>query len=377
MRTLFGWKRNKRKRRYPAGRRVRSSGRTRLPQQRSWSLFDWLGGFGADDIVVDMGTANTVMYVRGRGVVVREPSVLAVDRYSREVLAVGKEAAQLTGRTPAGMELVWPVTAGSVTDYEAAVHLLRALIEKQLSGMWARPRVIVTLGTGLNSVERRALLETAAQLGARKIVGMEGPLAAAYGADLEKADPAGLLIADIGAGTTDLAIVNAKGIVRAQMRRAGSLAWDRALRGMLRNDFQIEVGSVTAEQMKVRFANLSDELPGEYSVTGKAVETGLPLTVEVPAAAVREVFLPFAENLAADIEGMLSSSTPELADWIRGHGVMLVGGGALLRGLDVFLTQRLGLPVYLAEDPFYAVAIGAGKALDEMDMLRDMLGEQR
>lgn len=378
MRTLFGWKRKHKKQPYSAAKRVRSSGRTRFSQgSRYGSLLDRLGAVGAEDIVVDMGTANTVIYIRGRGVAVREPSVLAVDHYSGEVVAVGREAAMMTGRTPAGLKLIWPITEGAVTDYEAAGHLLRALIEKQLPGMWARPRVIVTVGTGHHKVERRAALETAAQVGARKVVQMESPLAAAYGADLEKAATAGLLLVDIGAGTTDMAILNAKGIIRSQMRREGGLAWDRLLKRMMVETYGVEVGAVSIEQLKHRFADMREQAQGEYELIGRGTDNGLPKRVLVTAAVVRGALFPWLERLASDVETMLSQAMPELAEFIRAHGVMLVGGGALLRGLDVYLTRRLGLPVYVAEDPFYAVALGAGKALDEMDLLRDSLGGQR
>ncbi len=379
MRILFERKHNKRNLTYSAGKRVRSSGRTRLPQERlrTRSLFDWLGAFGADDIAVDLGTANTVLYIRGRGIAVREPSVLAIDKHTREVLAVGSAAALMTGRTPDGIELVWPITNGAVTDYEGAAHLVQALIDEQIKGMRARPRVIVTTGTGLNSVERRAALETAAQMGARKVVGMEGPLAAAYAADLEKARTAGLLVIDIGAGTTDMAILNAHGIVRAVMHRSGSMAWDRAIIRKLAQVHGVRIGPITAEMLKHRLADMSEDAEGGYECTGKSDVTGLPETFMADVQDLRAALRPYADLIAATAEEMLSRTMPELAEWIRTNGIMLTGGGALLRGLDRYLTSRLGTPVYVAENPFYSVVIGAGKALSEMDLLRDSLGEQR
>lgn len=378
MRILFDWRKRNRKSKSARRRRVRSLERTRFAQRRkirSASVWDWLSGFGAQDIAVDLGTANTVVYIRGEGIVLREPTVLAVDRISREVRAVGSAAAAMAGRVPEGLELVYPVNGGAVTDYEAASHLVNLLVAKKTTGSWSRPRIIVTTGTGLNPVENRAALETAVQLGARKTVRLEGPLAAAYGADLEKAEIAGLLVVDIGAGKTDLAILNENGIVHATMRRLGGRDWDSAIRKVVAKEHGLVIGPLTAEELKVRLGNLGASAMEPWEVGGRSLENGLPARDAIPAETVRQAILPFIEQLADDIANLLAAARPELSEWVYRHGILVVGGCAMLRGLGAYLTNRLGIPVYVGDDPLYAVAMGAGKALAEMDLFRDSLGD--
>lgn len=357
---------------------VRSKSARRTPpatrQRRSHSLLDWLAGVGATDIAVDLGSANTVVYVRGEGVVVREPSVLAVDRETREVVAIGAKAAALSGRVPQELVLVRPVERGVVTDFSAAAHLVHELVGRQVSGLWKRPRLVMTLAGRQSDVAAAALLGTAAALGARKAVRMPGTLAAAYGADLDKAKTAGLLVADLGAGKTDLAVVDANGLVDTEVLPLGSMDLDRAIAKIVLQETGLLLGPLTCERLKQRFCDLDEKATATSLCAGKDSQTGLPRQTEITASMLRPALVPYAHQIAQALHEVLHQTRPELSQWISLHGIMIVGGGALLRGLDRYLTQFLGVPVYLGEDPLYAVAIGAGKALLEMPLLRDSLG---
>jgi len=349
--------------------------RTRRRARRTGpSLFERLNAVAVTDVAVDLGSANTVVYIRGRGVVVREPSVLLVDDASREIIAVGQAAAALEGAVPEGMRLIYPIRHGAVTDFEAAVDLLSRLVDPYLTGWRSRPRMIAAVGTGLTAVERRAVLETAAQVGTRKTVGMEAPLAAAYGSDLEQASTPGLLVADIGAGTTDMALVNARGIVHAAWRRAGTGEWNRLVARAVRRECGVRIGPRTAERLTCRVADLREGAPHSLECAGTSVETGLPVAVTVTAQQLQPVLCEAVAPIIADAEALLLRCTPELSQWVRLNGMLLVGGGARLQGLAPYLTHQLGMPVYVAEDPLFTVVLGAGKALLQMDRLRDSLG---
>ena len=322
---------------------VRSKSARRTPpatrQHRSHSLLDWLAGVGATDIAVDLGSANTVVYVRGEGVVVREPSVLAVDRETREVVALGAKAAALAGRVPQELALVRPVERGVITDFSAAAHLVRELVGRQVSGLWKRPRLVMTMA------------------------GRQSDVAAAA-----------LLVADLGAGKTDLAVVDANGLVDTEVLPLGSMDIDRAIAKIVLQETGLLLGPLTCERLKQRFCDVDENAMATSLCAGKDSQTGLPRQTEITAAMLRPALIPYAHQIAQALHEVLHQTRPELSQWISSHGIMLVGGGALLRGLDRYLTQFLGVPVYLGEDPLYAVAIGAGKALWEMPLLRDSLG---
>lgn len=354
-----------------SGARKTSRRRYSVPRP---SLLERLNAIGMTDVAVDLGSANTVVYIRGRGVVVREPSVLLVDDTSREILAVGQAAAALAGAVPDGMRLIYPVTHGEVTDFEAAVELLSRLVDPQLTGWRSRPRMIATVGTGLTEVERRAVLETAAQVGTRKTVGMETPLAAAYGSDLEQTSTPGLLVADIGAGTTDMALVNDRGIAHSVWRPEGTSDWNRLITRTVRRECGIRIGPRTAEMLTCRLANLDENSTAQTECAGTSVETGLPAAATVTAAMLRPVLCEAVAPIVEAAESLLVRCTPDLSQWVRMHGMLLVGGGAQLQGLAPYLTRQLGMPVYVAEDPLFTVALGAGKALMQMERLRDSLG---
>ncbi len=342
-----------------------------LPQR---SVFERLNAFGMTDAAVDLGSANTVVYIRGRGVVVREPSVLLVDDVSREVIAVGQAAAALEGAVPEGMHLLYPIRHGAVTDFEAATELLSRLVDPYLSGWRSRPRMLAVVGTGLTSVERRAVLETAAQVGTRKVVGIESPLAAAYGSDLEQATTPGLMVADIGADTTDLALVNAHGITHARWRCTGAAHWHHAVQRTVWRECGVRIGPRTAEQLTCQVGDLREGSTQQMECAGMSVQTGLPATVTVTADMLRPILRAAVASLVADAESLLVQCTPELSQWVRMHGMLLVGGGARLQGIAPYLTGQLGMPVYQAEDPLFTVVLGAGKSLTQMDYFRDSLG---
>lgn len=372
MRILNGWKRRARGLGLLRGRsKPAPAGRL----QRERTVFERLSGFGAADMAVDLGSANTVVYLRGEGIVIQEPSVLAVDALTREVLSVGSAAAAMTGREPAGVELVYPVVRGAVTDLEAAAHLVQTLVGKGPGSIWTGPRVVVTTATDLSPVEIRAVLNCMGELGARKVVRLPATLAAAYGAELEKSEYAGLLVIDIGAGTTDLAVVDADGVVASRLLRTGAGDWDRAIAAAVAKAYDLRIGPVTAERLKRQVADLREGETHMRLCAGLARESGLPREVLVEAKVLRPALLPFADAIANEARTILLGIRAELREWIAVHGVLLVGGGALLRGLDSYLTHSLGLPVYVSEDALHAVAVGAGKTLAELDVLRDSMLE--
>ncbi len=334
-------------------------------------------GLFSNDLAIDLGTANTLVYVKGRGIVINEPSVVAVQqngRDARKVVAVGKEAKDMCGRTPTGITAVRPMRDGVIADFEVTEEMLRYFIQKAHNRKTlVRPRVIICVPFGITEVEKRAVRESAESAGAREVYLVEEPMAAAIGAGLPITEPCGSMIVDIGGGTTEVAVISLKGIVYSQSLRVGGDKMDDAIINYIKRSYNLSIGDRTAEQLKIA---LGAALPtGEnhrMEIKGRDLVGGLPKTIEVSEDEVREALAEPVKQIVEVIRQALERTPPELAADIMDRGITLAGGGALLKNLDVLLQNETGLPVVLAEDPLTAVVLGSGRILDHLDLLKDV-----
>lgn len=332
-------------------------------------------GAMSPDMAIDIGTATTLIHVRGRGVVCQEPSALAIHedkRGNRRVLAVGHAARAMLGRTPADISVVRPLQDGTITDFEVTEHLLRHLmLQVQGRRLWVGPRVLVCVPFGTTDVERRAVREAAEASGAREVHIIEQPLAAAVGAGLPVSEAQGSMVVDVGAGTTEIAVLSLGGIVYSRTLKVGGEALDQAIIQYVRENHNLLVGPVSAEQLKLKLgAALIDEPDERMPVKGRDLRTGLPRAVELSAG---DIFMALQEPVQLIVEAVLSSlehTPPDLAADVAETGIVLTGGGARLRGLDRLLSDATNLPVVVAEDPETAVVTGAGQILLDEELLR-------
>ncbi|MCC6953024.1 MAG: rod shape-determining protein [Deltaproteobacteria bacterium] len=340
-------------------------------------MFDSLFGFFSNDLAIDLGTANTLVYVKGKGIVTNEPSVVAVQsngRESRKIVAVGKEAKDMCGRTPTGITAVRPMRDGVIADFEIAGEMMRYFIQKVHNRKaLIRPRVIVCVPFGITEVEKRAVRESAESAGAREVYLVEEPMAAAIGAGLPITEPCGSMIVDIGGGTTEVAIISLKGIVYSQSIRVGGDKMDEAIINHIKRSYNLSIGERTAEQLKIA---IGSALPTgdrhKMEIKGRDLVGGLPKTVEISEDEVRDALAEPLKQILEVIRQALERTPPELAADIMDRGITLAGGGALLRNLDSLLHQETNLPVVLAEDPLTAVVLGSGRILDHLDLLKDV-----
>ena len=323
------------------------------------------------DVAIDLGTANTVIYMRGRGIVLSEPSVVAMDERTSEVYAVGLEAQRMIGRTPASISAQRPLRHGVITDFEVTEAMLGQFMEKVLASRFSRPRLIMCAPSGITDVERRAVIEASLSAGAREVHLIEESLAAAIGAGLPIAEPVGRMVVDIGGGTTEVAVVSLGALAVARSLRVGGYDIDDAITTHIRTQHRMAIGTETAEGIKVTAGSampLAQEIVAD--VRGRDLQAGMPRELKLDSTEVRAAIEgPLSEIMAA-IQGTLEETPPELSSDIARHGILLAGGGALLRGMDERITQETGMPVRLADEPLNCVAIGAGMALDEIDALR-------
>jgi rod shape-determining protein MreB len=327
------------------------------------------------DIAIDLGTANTLVYVRGQGIVLNEPSVVAIDTRDGRPVAVGWEAKRMLGRTPGHIQAVRPLKDGVIADFDVCEKMLRYFIQRISNSRWSKPRMVICVPSGITGVEQRAVQEAAEYAGARKPVHIiEEPMAAAIGADLPVHEPSGNMIVDIGGGTTEVAIISLGGIVVAQSVRVAGDEIDAAISQYVRTQYSLDIGENTAEEIKIQMGSvwpLEQELTAD--VGGRDTLTGLPKTIELTSENVREAI---AEPIAAIIDAVKSTldrTPPELAADIMDRGIHLSGGGALLAGLTTRITHETGMPCYVAPDPLYAVAIGSGRALENIEAMRGMM----
>ncbi len=331
-------------------------------------------GFGSRDMAVDLGTANTLIYVRGRGIVLSEPSVVALDQTTRTVLAVGVEAKRMLGRTPASIVAIRPLKDGVIADFEVTEEMLRHFIQKVNQSRWVHPRVVLCVPSGVTGVEKRAVEEAALSAGARVAYLIEEPMAAAIGAGLPVSEPSGNMIVDIGGGTTEVAVISLGGIVVAQSTRVGGDAMDEAIIKHIQRAHKLLIGMQTAEQVKIEigaaFPGADDE--GQCEVRGRDLVTGLPKTIIMTSAEVRGALEEPLLAIIGAIKSTLDQTPPELASDIMDKGIVLAGGGALLTRIDERIRAETQIPVHIADSPLTCVAVGSGRSLDEFDVLQRM-----
>jgi rod shape-determining protein MreB len=337
-----------------------------------------LGWFSSHDLAIDLGTATTLVYVKGRGIVAYEPSVVAVQKDGRggkRVLAVGTEGKEMLGRTPHNIEAVRPLRDGVIADFEITEALLRYFINRATNrrGWVRRPRIIICVPFGITEVEKRAVRESAESAGAREVYLIEEPMAAAIGAGLPITEPSGNMVVDIGGGTTEVAIISLAGIVYSQSVRVGGDKMDDAVIAYMKRKYNLLIGEQTAERCKCTIGNAyADNEVRTMEVKGRDLVAGVPKTVVVTGDEIREALMEPINSIVDAVLLALERTPPELAADIVDKGIVLTGGGALLKSLDVRLREETGLPVMVADDPISAVVLGSGKALDHMDLLREV-----
>jgi rod shape-determining protein MreB len=317
-----------------------------------------------------LGTANTLVYVRGRGIVLSEPSVVAIDQRTGEVHAVGAEAKRMLGRTPGSISAIRPLKDGVITDFEVTEQMLRHFIRKVNQSKWAHPRVVICAPSGVTGVEKRAVEDAARSAGARWTELIEEPMAAAIGAGLPVAEPTGNMIVDIGGGTSEVAVISLGGIVVSQSIRIGGDELDEAIISYVKKEYKLLIGGQTAEEIKLEIGS-AHPLPQEEQaeIRGRDLVSGMPKTILLTSQEIRAALADPVQAIVDAIKATLDQTPPELASDIMDRGIMLAGGGSLLQGLPERLRQETQMPVQLAESPLTCVAVGSGKYLEEFDAI--------
>ena len=328
------------------------------------------------DIGIDLGTANTLIYMRGKGIIIREPSVVAVDTRTNTVRSVGQEAKDVIGRTPGSIVAVRPLKDGVIADFEVTTAMLQEFIRKALAKGFAKPRIIICVPSGVTAVERRAVKESAERAGAKKVAIIEEPMAAAIGAGLPVAEPRGSMVVDIGGGTAEVAVISLGGIVASRSVRVAGDEFDQSIIDYLKRKYNLLIGERTAENIKLEIGSAYPlEEERSMDVKGRNLLNGLPENLTVTSEEVREALEEPLQRVVEAIKETLEKTPPELAADIIDDGVMLTGGGALLRGLDILIHNETGMPVHVAENPLDCVAQGTGMVLENSDKLYDVLSE--
>jgi len=340
-------------------------------------LFDYILGVVSNDLAIDLGTANTLVYVKGKGIVLDEPSVVAVHRDLRgtkKILAVGADAKMMLGKTPGNIVAIRPMKDGVIADFETTEAMLRHFILRVHNRRtFVRPRIIISIPSGITPVERRAVKETAESAGAREVYLIEEPMAAAIGAGLPITEPVSSMVVDIGGGTTEVAVISLAGIVYSNSVRVAGDKIDNAIVQYMKRKYSLLIGERTGEMIKITIgcAYPEDEIK-TVDVKGRDIISGIPKIVEINSEEVMEAMSEPVGVIIDAIKDALENAPPELAGDIVDRGIVLAGGGALLRNLDVLLREKTGLPITIADDPLSAVARGAGKALDELHILKEV-----
>lgn len=335
------------------------------------------GNFFSNDIGIDLGTANTLINVKGHGIVLREPSVVAVKAGTNEVKAVGDDAKRMLGRTPGNIVAIRPLKDGVIADFQVTEAMLRHFIKKVNKGR-SRPRVLIAIPSGITEVERRAVRESAEQAGAREVYLIDEPMAAAIGVGLPVHDPSGNMIVDIGGGTTEVALISLSGIVYARSVRTAGDELDESIIQYMKRQYNLMIGERTAEDIKIRLGSAAP-LPKELTmeVKGRDLVAGLPKTITITSQEIREAMADPLGSIVDAVRSTLERCPPELAADLVDRGIVLAGGGALLKGLDRLLREETGLPVHIAEDPLSAVAEGTGIALQNDEFLKGLQNPDR
>jgi rod shape-determining protein MreB and related proteins len=333
-----------------------------------------MNSFIGRDLAVDLGTANTLVYERGRGIVLNEPSVVAIDTRVGRPVAVGLEAKRMLGRTPSHIQAIRPLKDGVIADFDVCEKMLRYFIHRVHQRRFAKPRMVICIPSGITGVEMRAVQDAAQYAGAGKVHIIEEPMAAAIGAGLPVHEPTGNMIVDIGGGTTEVAVISLGGIVTSQSIRIGGDELDEAIINFARKEFDLALGERTAEELKIALGSaypLDQELRAE--VRGRDLRSGLPKTVVITTQEVRDAIEEPVAAICDAVKVTLDKTPPELAADIMEQGIYLSGGGALLKGLEIRLARETGMPVKVARNPLFAVAIGSGQCLEEFDALKGLL----
>jgi rod shape-determining protein MreB len=330
----------------------------------------------SNEIGIDLGTANTLVYVSGRGVIINEPSVVAVNQKTGRVVAVGAQAKAMLGRTPGHIVAVRPIVDGVISDFEVTEEMLSYLIKKaeELSKKMLGPKVVVGVPYGVTNVERRAVRDAARNAGAREVHIIEEPMAAAIGIRLPVREATGSMIVDIGGGTTDIAVISLGGIVRAKNLKVAGDKLNSDIMSYIRNEFKILIGEKTAEDLKISIASVVEHKPAlEAAIRGRDLVTGLPREVIVTDSDIREAIGASIDTFLESVKEVLETTPPEILADVMRNGIHLAGGGALIRGLPDVLANYVGIPVHVADDPLTAVARGAGIILEDMEIFEEML----
>jgi rod shape-determining protein MreB and related proteins len=324
----------------------------------------------ASDIGIDLGTATVLIYVKGKGIVLQEPSVVAMERDTKKVLAIGTEARKMLGRTPGNIIATRPLREGVIADYDVTEAMLKSFISRVAgSRLFARPRVMVCVPAGVTTVEKRAVIEAAMQAGARQAQLIEEPLAAALGAGLDITLPTGHMVVDIGGGTTDVAVLSLGGVVRSESIRIGGDKFDEAIIRYVKLKHNLLIGERSAEEIKIQVGSAGCDSRNEsMEIRGRDLMHGLPKNVTITSEETREALAEHVTAICDTIRTVLEATPPELSADIIEKGVIMTGGGAMLHGLDKVITSRTGVPAYLADDPVSCVALGTGKALENFQM---------
>ena len=323
------------------------------------------------DIGIDLGTANTLVFMKGKGIIIREPSVVAVDIKNDTVRSVGQAAKDVVGRTPGSIQTVRPLKDGVIADFDITTSMLKEFIHKAIGNtLFTKARIVICIPSGVTEVERRAVKESAEAAGAKKVFIIEEPMAAAIGAGLPVSEPTGSIVVDIGGGTTEVAVISLGGIVAAKSVRVGGDRFDADIINYIKKKYNLLIGERTAEDIKIAVGNafpLDEELTTE--IKGRNLLTGLPENITVTSTEIREALVDTLQEILEAVRITLEKTPPELAADIIDQGIVLTGGGALLRGLDKLIAQETGMEVYAAENPLDCVALGTGEALEHMDKM--------
>lgn len=331
----------------------------------------------SSDLAVDLGTANTLIYVKGRGVVSSEPSVVAINSNTKEILAIGQEAKNMLGRTPANISAVRPMKDGVIADYDTTEKMIRYFILKVHNRRsLVRPRMVICIPSGVTQVEKRAVKDSAIQAGAREVYLIEEPMAAAIGAGLPIQEPSGNMVVDIGGGTTEVAVISLSGIVYANSVRVGGDEMDDNIVNYIKRQYNLLIGTATAEDLKIKLGSafpLENEIKTE--IKGRDLVTGIPKTIEISDSEIREALKEAIAKIVDSVRIALEQTPPELSADIVDRGIVLTGGGALLKNLDKRLSHETGLPIIVSDDPLKAVALGSGKVLDDLELLKKVAVE--